>query len=64
MFISGWYYAVAAVVLALGIYKYIEYEGYVLYSLLRKHIKLHQFFNTFIVCYNVVNSQHCNKLFR
>jgi hypothetical protein len=27
MFISGWYYALIALVLALGIYKYIEFEG-------------------------------------
>lgn len=27
MFISGWYYALVAVAVAFGIYKYIEYKG-------------------------------------
>lgn len=29
MFISSWYYALIALVIALGVYKYIEYKGYV-----------------------------------
>ena len=29
MFISSWYYALAAIGIAIGIYKYIEYKGYV-----------------------------------
>ena len=28
MFISSWYYAVGALLIALGIYKYIEFKGY------------------------------------
>ena len=28
MFMSSWYYAIAALALAAGIYKYIEYKGY------------------------------------
>ena len=30
MFLSSWYYALAALALAAGIYKYIEYKGCVL----------------------------------
>lgn len=34
MFISSWYYAIVAIVIAGMIYKYIEYHGYVaMYSL-------------------------------
>lgn len=29
MFISSWYYAIVAMVIASMIYKYIEYHGYV-----------------------------------
>ena len=28
MFMSSWYYAIAALLLAAGLYKYIEYKGY------------------------------------
>ena len=27
MFISSWYYAIGALIIALGIYKYIEFKG-------------------------------------
>ena len=27
MFISSWYYAIGAILIALGIYKYIEFKG-------------------------------------
>ena len=29
MFISSWYYALVAIIIAAGIYKYIEFQGYV-----------------------------------
>jgi len=29
MFITSWYYALAAILLAVAIYKYIEYKGFV-----------------------------------
>jgi len=29
MFITSWYYAIAAILLAVAIYKYIEYKGLV-----------------------------------
>jgi len=32
MFITSWYYALAAILLAVAIYKYIEYKGLVLAS--------------------------------
>jgi len=30
MFITSWYYAIVAILIAAGIYKYIEYKGFVL----------------------------------
>jgi len=30
MFITSWYYAIIAILIAAGIYKYIEYKGFVL----------------------------------
>jgi len=29
MFITSWYYAIVAILIAAGIYKYIEYKGFV-----------------------------------
>ena len=31
MFITSWYYAIVAILIAAGIYKYIEYKGFVSY---------------------------------
>ena len=28
MFLTSWYYAIITIVIAAGIYKYIEYKGY------------------------------------
>lgn len=33
MIMSSWYYTIAALLLAAGLYKYIEYKGFVLASL-------------------------------
>ena len=39
MFVSSWYYALVAIALAGGIYKYIEYRGYVILSFYRTIIE-------------------------
>jgi len=50
MFITSWYYALAAIVLAGAIYKYIEYKGLVFCCV------KHQFVIGFLTCTMVVHS--------
>ena len=41
MFISSWYYAIVAMVIAGMIYKYIEYHGYVAMEMYSPHMIVH-----------------------
>lgn len=41
MFISSWYYAIVAMVIAGMIYKYIEYQGYVAMEMYSLHMIVH-----------------------
>lgn len=40
MFISSWYYAIVAMVIAGMIYKYIEYHGYVSIDIIHSFLNL------------------------
>ena len=40
MFISSWYYALAAIALAIIVYKYIEYRGFGEKRNVRRYLKL------------------------
>jgi len=49
MFITSWYYAIVAILIAAGIYKYIEYKGFV-----RSADNLPVYFNNiFSICFDI-----------
>jgi len=71
MFITSWYYAIVAILIAAGIYKYIEYKGFVSchYTLTLfidlpdgKHYEYHDFDSIHLIHYDIINMHIISKI--